>query len=246
MWLPAWLGEVYSKLYLRFESELFTFKDALELLQTGENRLSVAFSRLHKNRVLLVFNGRRPRQYRLLDPHGLILLASGTVRNLERVPQERYVKLLCDAFRVFSRSLRLTSLALYGSVARGTAGENSDIDLLIVSNDFAGSIGRRLETLSRLEERLEDELAWLRRHYVYTGFSFYPLTEEEASRKPLLFIDMTEDAVILYDKDRFLERVLTELKAELLRLGARRVFVDRENWYWDLKPDYRFGEEIMV
>jgi len=62
----------------------------------------------------------------------------------------------------------------------------------------------------------------------------------------LLFLDMTEDAVILYDKDRFLERVLTEFKAELLRLGAKRVFVDKENWYWDLKPGYRFGEKIMV
>jgi len=245
MWLPAWLGELYSKLFLRFESNLFTFKDALEFLKDDENRLSVAFSRLHKNRVLLVFDEKRPRRYRLIDPKGLILLASGTVRNMHRVPQERYVKVLCDAFQVFSRSLRLTSLAVYGSVARGTARENSDIDLLIVSNDFSGSIGRRIEMLYRLEAGLE-ELAWLRRNGIYTSFSFYPLTEEEAARKPLLFIDMTEDAVILYDKDQFLEKVLTEFKAELLRLGAKRVFVDKENWYWDLKPDYRFGEEIMV
>jgi len=246
LWLPAWLGEVYSRLFLEFEGELFMYRDALELLGMDGNMFSVALSRLHKNRVLLVFDGGRPRRYRLLDPNGFILLASGMVRNLDRVPQERYVKALCDVFQVLSRSLRLTSLAVYGSVARGTAGENSDIDLLIVSNDFSGSIGRRMETLCRLEEKLGDELAWLRRHGVYTGFSFYPLTEEEASRRPLLFLDMTEDAVILYDKDRFLERVLTEFKAELLRLGAKRVFVDKENWYWDLKPGYRFGEKIMV
>ncbi|MEM2087375.1 MAG: nucleotidyltransferase domain-containing protein [Thermoproteota archaeon] len=246
MWIPAWLGEVYSRLFLRFESELFTFKDALDFLKIGENRLSVAFSRLHKNRVLLVFDGGRPRRYRLIDPRSFILLASGAVRNLHMVPQERYVKVLCDAFQVLSRSLRLTSLAVYGSVARGTAKENSDIDLLIVSNGFSGSIGRRIDMLYRLEEKLENELAWLRRHGVYTSFSFYPLTEEEASRKPLLFLDMTEDAVILYDEDQFLERVLTEFKAELLRLGAKRVFIDKENWYWDLKPDYRFGEEIVI
>ncbi|NHV99777.1 MAG: hypothetical protein HA496_09080 [Thaumarchaeota archaeon] len=246
MWLPAWLGEVYSRLFLEFGVELFTHRDALEHLEMDENRVSVALSRLHKNRVLLVFDEGRPRRYRLLDPNGFILLASGAVRNLDRVPQERYVKLLCDFFQVLSRFLRLTSLAVYGSVARGTAGENSDIDLLIVSNDFSGSIGRRIEMLFRLEEKIVDELAWLRRHGVYTGFSFYPLTEEEASGRPLLFLDMTEDAVILYDKDRFLERVLTEFKAELLRLGAKRVFLDKENWYWDLKPGYRFGEKIMV
>ncbi|MGC8831776.1 MAG: nucleotidyltransferase domain-containing protein [Thermoproteota archaeon] len=246
MWIPAWLGEVYARLFLRFESDLFTFREAVEFLKISENRLSVAFSRLHKNRVLLVFDEKRPRQYRILDPRGFILLASGEVRNLDKIVQERYVKALCDAFQIFSRSLRLTSLAVYGTVARGTAGNDSDIDLLIVSNDFSGSVGRRIDLLFQLEKRLEDELAWLRKHGVYTGFSFYPLTEEEASRKPLLFLDMTEDAVILYDRGRFLERVLTEFKAELLRLGAKRVFVGKENWYWDLKPDYRFGEEIVV
>jgi len=246
LWLPAWLGEVYARLFLAFQAELFTYRDALELLKIDENKLSVALSRLHKERVLLVFDRGRPRRYRLLDPRGFILLASGAIRNLDRIPQERYVKALCDAFHVLSRSLRLTSLAVYGSVARGTAGEVSDIDLLVVSNDFSGSMGRRLEGLCRLEGELEDELAWLRRHGVHASFSFYPLTEGEASRRPLLLLDMVEDAVILYDRDRFLEGVLTELKARLLKLGARRVFIDEGSWYWDLKPGYRFGEEIDI
>lgn len=243
MWIPTWLGETYSKLFLRFENEIFTFKEAQEFLQVDGNRLSVAFSKLHKHRILLVFSDKRPRLYRLLDPRGFLLLASGLVRNLDMVAQERYVKVLCDALYLLSRSLTITSLALYGTVARGTARENSDIDVLIVSNDFSGSIGRRIDMLFQVEKKLEDELGWLRRHGIYTGFSFYPLTEEEASRKPLLFLDMTEDAIILYDRDRFLEKVLTEFKAELLRVGARRVFVEEENWYWDLKPGYRFGEE---
>jgi predicted nucleotidyltransferase len=246
MWIPTWLGEAYSRLFLRFENELFTFKEARESLQVDENRLAVAFSKLHKHRILLVFNDKRPRLYRLLDPKGFILLASGLIRNLDRVSQERYVKVLCDAFYLLSRSLTMTSLALYGTIARGTARENSDIDVLIVSNDFSGSIGRRIDMLFQVEKKLEDELGWLRRHGIHTGISFYPLTEEEASRKPLLFLDMTEDAIILYDRDRFLERVLTEFKAELLRIGARRVFVEEENWYWDLKPGYRFGEEIPL
>jgi predicted nucleotidyltransferase len=246
MWIPKWLGEIYSQLFLKFESELFTFSEAREFLKIDENRLSVAFSKLHKRRILIVFNDKRPRLYRLIDPRGFILLASGFIENLNKVSQERYVKVLCDAFYLLSRSLRITSLALYGTVARGTARENSDIDMLIVSNDFSGSVGRRIELLLHMEKRLEDELSWLRRHGIYTGFSFYPLTEEEASRRPLLFLDMTEDAIILYDKDRFLEKVLTEFKAELLRIGARRVFIGDEKWYWDLKPGYRFEEEITL
>jgi predicted nucleotidyltransferase len=246
MWIPTWLGEIYAGLFLKFENELFTFSEAREFLKIDENKLSVAFTKLHKHRILMIFNDKRPRLYRLIDPRGLILLASGLIENLSKVLQERYVKVLCDAFYILSHSLRITSLALYGTVARGTARENSDIDMLIVSNDFSGSVGRRVDLLLQVEKGLEDELSWLRRHRIYTGFSFYPLTEEEASRKPLLFLDMTEDAIIFYDKDRFLEKVLTELKAELLRIGARRVFIGDEKWYWDLKPGYRFEEEITL
>ncbi|MGC8933151.1 MAG: hypothetical protein ACP5LQ_07665 [Candidatus Methanodesulfokora sp.] len=47
---------------------------------------------------------------------------------------------------------------------------------------------------------------------------------------------MVEDAIILYDKDRFLETILTEIKAEILRLGVKRVYIEKDSWYWDLKP----------
>jgi len=59
-------------------------------------------------------------------------------------------------------------------------------------------------------------------------------------------LDLTDDGVILYDRNRFLEATLLELKMKLLRLGARRIFIDKEKWYWDLKPDYKFGETIAV
>jgi len=245
MWIPSWLGEVYSKLYTKFEGELFTFQEARDFLSFNENKLAVAFSKLHSCRILLVFEGR-PRSYRLLDPQNFILLASNTVQNLDKIPQERYVKLVCATFRLTFKSFHLSSFAVYGTVARGTAKKNSDVDILIVSDDFVGGLGSRIERLLGVEERLREELAWLRKLDVYTSLSFYPLREEEAEKVPLLFLDLTEEAVILYDKNRFLERVLTDFKAKLLRLGAKRVFIDKENWYWDLKPDYKFGEEIAL
>lgn len=246
MWIPSWLGEPYSKLYTRFKSELFTFQEAKGFLSFNENKLAVAFSKLHSHRILLIFKAGRPRLYRLLDPQSFILLASGAIQNLNNIVQERYVKLLCDAFRFTSKLFDLSSLAVYGSVARGVAKGNSDVDVLMVSNGFVGSLGSRIEGLYKFEEGLKDELAWLRKHDVYTSLSFYPLREEETERVPLLFLDLTEDAVILYDKNRFLERILTCLKARLLKLGARRIFINKENWYWDLKPDYKFGEAIPL
>jgi len=145
-----------------------------------------------------------------------------------------------------SKSFSLSSLAVYGTVARGVARKDSDIDFLIVSNDFVGSLGSRAERLFKVEELLGSELAWLRKKGIYTSLSFYPLREEEAEKVPLLFLDLTEEAVILYDKNRFLERILTDFKAKLLKLGAKRTFINKEKWYWDLKPDYKFGEEIPI
>lgn len=247
MWIPTWLGEIYAKLYAKFWEELFTFEEAKSHLSITENKLAVAFSKLHTCRVLLVFNPGRPRLYRLVNPQCFLLLASDLPRNLSRIVQERYVTLICEAFLEVYKVFDLTSMAVYGSVARGKAGEDSDVDVLVVSNDFGGSMGSRVEELyKKVGGGVKDELGWLRRHSIHTNLSFYPLREEEAERAPILFLDLTEEAVILHDRDRFLERVLTEFKARLLRLGARRIATGKHSWYWDLKPEYKFGEEIEI
>ncbi len=247
MWIPAWLGEIYARLYIRFWEEPFTFQEAKSHLYIDQNKLAVAFSKLHTQRVLLILDSGRPRQYRLMNPRGFLLLASGLPRNLDKIVQERYVPLVCETFREVYKSLDLTSMAVYGSLARGEAGEHSDTDILVVSNTFRGSLGSRVEELyRRTREGLDDELLWLRKHGIQTNLSFYPVREEEAEKLPILFLDLTEEVVTLYDRDRFLERVLTELKAKLLKIGAKRVTTAKQGWYWDLKPNYEFGEEIEV
>jgi len=246
MWIPRWLGECYSRLFTHFGQETFTFQQARELLSADKNKLAVAFSKLHSKRILLILDHGKPRLYRVLDPENFILITSETIKNLEKIPQERYLKLTCDCFRKASRALKVESFAVYGSVARGSATINSDIDVLIISEDLNGSLGSRIGQLYRVEESLRPELEWLRKNKIHTGFSFYPLRKHEAQGLPTLFLDLTEDAVILYDKDHFLDRTLLEMKMKLLKLGARRVFIDKEKWYWDLKPDYKFGEIVEV
>lgn len=142
--------------------------------------------------------------------------------------------------------IKLSSLAAYGSVARGVAKKESDVDLLIVSNDFTRSLGSRIDRLVKVEEALREELAWFRKHGFYTSFSFYPLREEEAEKAPMLFLDLVDEAIILYDRGRLLERILSELKAKLLKMGARRVLIDKDRWYWDLNPNYKFGDVVSI
>jgi predicted nucleotidyltransferase len=246
MWLSRWLGECYSKLYVRFGLELFTFSEARDFLSFDENRPSVAFSKLHSKRVLHVFDLGRPRLYRLLDPENFLFLASGVVKNVDKIASERYLKLILDCLRVLLKTIDLESFAVYGSVARGSASQSSDVDILLVSDSLDGSLGSRMEKLYHVEVMLEEELKWLRKHSIYTSLSFYPLRRDEARRLPLLFLDLTEEAVILHDRNSFLEATLLELKRRLLKQGAKRVIVDKEHWYWDLKPDYRFGEKVEL
>jgi len=246
VWIPRWLGETYANLYMRFEKDLFTFQEARGLLSFGENRLAVVFSKLHSKRLLLIFEAGKPRLYRLVEPRHLLMLASGAIANLNLIPQERYVRLLCDAFYHTSKLFNLSSFGLYGSIARGNMKENSDIDIVVVSNDFTGSLGSRIEELCKIEALVIDEVTWLRKHGIHTSLNFYPLQESEAKKMLLLFLDLTEEAIILYDKNQFLEKTLMELKARLLSRGARRILTDKGNWYWDLKPDYKFGDLVEI
>jgi len=246
MWIPAWLGECYSRLYVKFGREVFSFSEAEAFLSIDRNKLSVAFSKLHSKRVLLIFHRGRPRLYRLLNPENFTYLASGTVRNLEEIGSERYLNLILDCLRILLRTIDLESFAVYGSVARGTSSNYSDVDILLVSDSFEGSLASRLDKLYYVERQLRDELRWLREHGVYTSLSFYPLRREEARRMPLLFLDLTEEAAILYDRNGLLESILLELKKELLMRGARRIELGKGRWCWDLMPDHKFGERVAA
>ncbi|MFQ6085712.1 MAG: nucleotidyltransferase domain-containing protein [Candidatus Bathyarchaeia archaeon] len=243
--MPRWLGEIYAKVYVEFGLELFTLKEAISHLRIPQNRMMVAWSKLHSLGAVTVFRRSRPRLYRLQDPGNLMMLFSGRVRKLE-IEQEAYAKLVYDAFRETQKILETTSLALYGSVARGTAGAESDIDLLIISDELSGSIVSRIDDLIPIEERLKGELAWLRHHGIHTSLAFYPLRRKEAEKLPILFLDLVDEVVIIQDQDRFLERLLDQLKGRLATLGARKVVLEDGSWYWDLKPDYRPLEVIKL
>lgn len=246
MWIPAWLGEAYAALYRSLGTNTFTFKEASEILDRKDEWLRVALSRLHKKRCLLVVDRGKPRRYQLLHPQSFLLLASGALKNLDQIRQEIYVNIVCSSFRQVRKMVKLASFALYGSVARGTAHKNSDIDILLVSDDFEGSLGSRLDDLLVVEEKLREEYRILSRFGYDPTMSFHPLTQDEVLDSPSILLDLTVDAVLLHDREAFLEMSLDELRKRLHELDAKRISLGEDEWYWDLKPDYRFGEEVVL
>ncbi len=140
---------------------------------------------------------------------------------------------------------RLVSLVVFGSVARGTVTSDSDVDLLIVANGLPDGRVPRVRDFMAIERVLAFDLAAARRAGWNVELSPVLKTPAEVEQGSALFLDMTEDAIFLEDRDRFMQRALERLRARLATLGARRVW--RGNaWYWDLKPDYRAGEIFEI
>lgn len=134
---------------------------------------------------------------------------------------------------------RLVTLAIFGSAGRGTARPDSDIDILLVADPLPSGRMRRVAEFDAVEKRVRDLLAGEIDQVPFLS-SFFK-TPEEANLGSPLFLDMTEDARLLYDRDDFFARRLDRLRARLKELGSRRIWLGSA-WYWDLKPDYKPGE----
>src|SRR5881296_3289212 len=87
---------------------------------------------------------------------------------------------------------RLVSVAVFGSVGRGTQREDSDIDLLIVARDLPRGRTARVELMP-------------------VALSPVLKTPEEVEAGSPLFLDMVEDAQILHDEGGFLAAYLERL-----------------------------------
>lgn len=140
---------------------------------------------------------------------------------------------------------RVVSIVLFGSVARGDASATSDIDLLIVARDLPTGQFARKRLLAAADAAFEPALQAAERQGIDTRLARIVRTPEEASRAIPLYLDMTEDAVLLHDTDGFFAGVLDGVRAALRRLGSKRIREGR-HWYWDLKPDFRRGDVIDI
>lgn len=159
-----------------------------------------------------------------------------TLRGLAREYAEAVEALLGES---------LVSVVLFGSVARGEATPLSDIDVLVVAEGLPPDRWARRDRLEPATEALRPRLDALRAQGILTDILALYKTPAEASRFRPLYLDMTEDAILLYDRDGFFAGVLEGVRASLRRLGSRRLTRGGIR-YWDLKPDYKPGEVFTI
>lgn len=245
--LPKWLSSPYLTLYLKFDEEEFQFKDALKALNYEENKLRVVLSKLRKLGLLSTIKEGK-KFYRLLDMQTWLILNAFGWRKIE-IKQGIYYNLALKIARCIIEKFgdKIITIAIFGSVARGCGKKESDIDLLLIFKNFEVPYLERIEEIVSLEESdlIEREREFLLKRGISGEISYVPLTIKEAKKFNPLYLDMTEDAIILYDKNNFFTTILTKLKLKLQKIGAKRIFIN-DNWYWILKPKIKFGEIISL
>ncbi len=158
---------------------------------------------------------------------------------------DKIIRLLTREIRSYYGK-RLVSIVVFGSVARGTYRQDSDIDLLLIVEPLPkGRIRRVDEFLYNVENRLEEVFKKMRDKGIFIDISPVIKTPREALMGSPLFIDMVEDAKIIYDRKDFFKNILDKLRTRLDQLGAKRIW-RANSWYWDLKPDYIPGDIIEL
>jgi predicted nucleotidyltransferase len=160
-----------------------------------------------------------------------------------------YMKLVNEYVNEIKEVLggKLVSVCLFGSIARGDFTQESDIDLLIIAKNVPDDVGRRhsLFREARRKILLSDTALEIRKMGYTTTFSEIILTPDEVKKHPPILLDIVEDGIILYDDNNFLFSIIDEVKGQLKRLGAKRIQL-KHGWYWLLKPNAKFGEEIIL
>ncbi|MCD6413693.1 MAG: nucleotidyltransferase domain-containing protein [Elusimicrobia bacterium] len=163
--------------------------------------------------------------------------------------------MLKQAFNILEKALlreikdfygqRLVSVAVFGSSARGTQNFESDMDILIVADGLPSGRIKRVKEFATVEKKIERFLKKAKTKGVSIDISPVIKSREEVEAGSPLFLDMVEDAKIIFDRNGFFRRRLLRLKEKLNSMGAKRIWKEGF-WYWVLKPDYKFGDVIEL
>ncbi len=255
MWLPRWLGKRYSLLYEKFENRVFSFNEAESILAGNTAQI---LSELRRAGAICVFEKKKKRSYRVIEPD-LFAFATATQTDVSQIKQGRYWVYLLELVKALKRRYknRLMGVGVFGSVARGKARQDSDIDVLLIIENLPLSLGARIDDLAVIYVEgeggggweygdLKKEEQWLKSKGIVVKANFYPLTPEETAKTPPpVILDAALDLIPLYDPEDILKQYINRVKLRLLELKAKRVQVDKEGSYY-LDLGLKYGEVVEI
>jgi len=179
-----------------------------------------------------------------------LIMERDQIKNIERIPHRIYSSLLRKYCEILREEFgdRLVGVVLFGSVARGDWDRDSDVDLLLVVKGWKRKkVWERLRELSRAREVLRQSKEY--QEAVSKGFfpaiQHYPLDPEEAREFHRVYPDLVADGILLYDKEGFMDWILSSFREKLRKLGALRISTPEGRFYWILK-EVKAGEVFEI
>lgn len=157
---------------------------------------------------------------------------------------KEYLDLLVERLRKQLEAEEILACALFGSVARGQAGLDSDIDLLVVTKSIEADTTINFVRLHKELKREAPTLALNKKGIFPEPYPIF-LSAAQLQDNALILLDIADHGISLYDTG-ILERRLDQLRCRLRKLDARKVTHADGSWHWDLKPDWRPGEVIEL
>ena len=225
-WIPRWLAAQYAFLLERYGASSFSTADAA---RDGVRKPEVVLPRLEKSGWV---HRQRRGVYTTADPTVAILCSFQKDWRL-LVRQKEFVGMLESALASLLSGFggRLRGAVLFGSVARGDARENSDMDILVVAEGVPASYGERVreavEMVGRVPTRAETEAKGAHHELELV------LLEPSELREPYPFLlDVVNEGVLLYDYEGTTESKLNAIKKEFQSMGAVRSQLPDGSWYW--------------
>lgn len=240
MWTGRSLARSFFRLQGVFRWRPFSVDSAAKVLALPLARTRLTVSRLARAGWLArVANGT----YVALDARWALERPSPDP--LATFQRESYYRVLVSATAGVLQfyGARVGGLALFGSAARRTQTSDSDVDLLVIADPLPSGVGERLDEIRSLRRdlRASARLADLREPSRLEA-QFVPMTPEELRTEPPILLDMTQDAIILFDPSGLISDALSRLSQKLRARGSRRIVPADGLPYWQLSPGARLGE----
>lgn len=140
---------------------------------------------------------------------------------------------------------RLEGVVVFGSVARGTARSDSDLDVLLVAEGLPAGRLPRMEEFDAVERAVASEVSALWARGVTTRVSPIVCTLAELRGLGFLRFDIAHDGIVVFDRVGAVADALADIRADLERRGARRAEFGGAR-YWVLAPDVAPGQVVEI
>lgn len=161
----------------------------------------------------------------------------------------KYTPLLNDFAELLRKEFKenIVSAVLYGSVARGTARKESDIDVCLVFRHLPESRHKRtiliFPVIKAIRERESYQLLYRDGYLPEVSPILYTLEEIENTRP--VFLDMVDEGIVLFDDGTWNRKILN-LRHRMEELGTKKVILQEGGYYWVIKPGLKLGEVVSI